>query len=308
MPALAALALLLAAAGICGSFDGQDPLAAFLSPGVRVSVPREELLRGGPAVDGIPALADPRKVSAEEAARRLAPDDMVLGVVLHGEAVAYPIRLLNWHEIINDTVGAIPVAVTYCPLCRSGIVFDRRLDGTKAEFGVSGLLYKSDLVMYDHPTKSLWSQILGEAVAGPSTGKTLKRIAAAHTTWREWRRKHPATKAVSFDTGYERNYAEDPYAGYESSARLYFPVGRLDPRLHPKEQVFGVRLGQDALAVPRRLVQTKGQITGRLGKQEIIFKYKDGVRVFLRDGSEVPGTLAYWFAWHAFYPGTGLIR
>jgi hypothetical protein len=303
-----AWAIIIAAAAACEPLGGQDPLAVFLPPGVRASVPLEDLLRGGPAVDGIPALVNPRKVSAKQAVGRLSPHDIVLGVALHGEAAAYPIRILNWHEIVNDAVGGIPVAVTYCPLCRSGIVFGRRQGGKTVKFGVSGLLYKSALVMYDSETKSLWSQILGQAIAGPSTGQALKRIAAVHTTWKEWRQKYPDTQVVDFNTGHARDYAADPYAGYESTEDLYFPVGRLDPRLHPKEQVFGVRSGNDALAVPRKLVQARGKVMGRLGKREIIFKYEDGVRAFLKDGSEIPGVIAYWFAWYAFHPKTRLAQ
>lgn len=289
------------------SVSGQDPSRVFLGPGAKASVPLEEILRGGPPVDGIPALTDPKKLRAEEADRVLAPDDAVLGISLNGESSAYPIRLLNWHEIANDTVGGVPVAATYCPLCRSGIVFDRRLGGKEIELGVSGLLYKSDLVMYDRATKSLWSQILGQAIAGPSTGKALKRLPAVHTTWKKWREMHPDTTVAAFTTGLDRDYGRDPYRGYESSREIYFPVGRQDPRLHPKEVVFGIRQGHAALAVPERLVREKSAVRARLGGEEIVFQYKDGVRAFSKDGVEIPGTSAYWFAWFAFHPDTELV-
>lgn len=302
-----ATGLVSGAAGQAGdSPSGQDPVRAFLKPGARAAVPLDDILRGGPAVDGIPALSMPKKMTAKEADALLAPDDAVLGLSLNGETAAYPIRLLNWHEIANDVVGDVPVAVTYCPLCRSGIVFDRRLDGKATEFGVSGLLYKSALVMYDRATRSLWSQIMGRAIAGPSTGKALKRIPAVHTTWKEWRAKLPAARVATFDTGHERNYGRDPYHGYESSREVYFPVGKTDGRLHPKETVFGVSLGQAALAVPVKLAREKGPMRASLAGQEIVFKYEDGVRAHGKDG-EIPGIVAYWFAWSAFHPQTELV-
>lgn len=295
-----------AAAQAGDSLSGQDPVRAFLKLGGKAAVPLEEILRGGPAVDGIPALSAPKKVSAKEGDALLASGDAVLGLSLDGEAAAYPVRLLNWHEIANDTVGGVPVAVTYCPLCKSGIVFDRRLDGKATEFGVSGLLYKSALILYDRATRSLWSQIMGRAIAGPATGRSLTRIPAVHTTWKEWRAEHPRTTVAAFDTGHARDYGRDPYAGYESSREIYFPTGKPDDRLHPKETVFGVRVGEAALAVPVKLVREKGSLRASLAGQEIEFKHDGGVRAHGEQG-EIPGTVAYWFAWSAFHPKTELL-
>lgn len=287
---------------------GQDPKETFLKPGTASSVPLEEILSGGPPVDGIPALSRPKKLSAQEADRFLKPEDEVLGLVFGREASAYPIKLLNWHEIVNDEINGTPVAVTYCPLCRSGIVFERRVEGEATEFGVSGLLYKSDLVMYDRKTQSLWSQLMGQSIAGPSTGKSLRRIPVAYTTWGEWKAKHPETRAVSFETGHEREYERDPYRGYESSREIIFPVGKLDPRLHPKEIIFGIKLGAVAAAVPLKILKKKKLISLSLGKEEIVFKYEEGPRAHLKDSREIPGTVAFWFAWAAFHPQTRLVE
>lgn len=287
--------------------SGQDPIEVFLKHGTRSSVPKSEILPGGPAVDGIPALKYPKRVSAKKADAFLSPEDEVLGVVRNGQAVAYPIRLLNWHEIANDEVGGIPIAATYCPLCKSGIVFDRRLDGRIMEFGVSGLLYKSDLILYDRETKSLWSQILSQAITGPSIGKSLERLPGVQTSWKMWKEKYPATEVASFQTGYARDYLRDPYRGYESSERLYFPVGKPDPRLHPKEIVFGVVSGTSTLAAPVRLIKTKGKIPAALGKDRITLAYEEGVRARKQDGREIPGVIAYWFAWSAFHPKTRIL-
>lgn len=284
-----------------------DPFAAFLPPGTRVSVPREEIFGGGPAVDGIPALTRPRKAAAAEADRTLGPDDAVLGLTVEDESVAYPIRLLNWHELINDEVGGVPVAVTYCPLCRSGMVFDRRAGKTVREFGVSGLLYNSDLVMYDRGTRSLWSQLMAEAVAGPSTGARLARLPAQRTSWARWKAAHPGTKATLFDTGHARDYGADPYAGYEDAASLYFPVSHEDARLPRKAVVFGVSLSEGAVAVPVKALRAGAELRARMGPRTVVFRYDGGARAFDEEGRELAGVEAYWFAWAAFHPRTRLL-
>lgn len=284
-----------------------DPFAAFLPRGARLSIPREEIRGGGPPVDGIPALVRPRRANIEEASRALEPGDAVLGLEIGSEAVAYPIRLLNWHELINDEVGGVPVAVTYCPLCRSGIVFDCR-DGDKVrEFGVSGLLYNSDLVMYDRGTRSLWSQIMAEAISGSSIGTRLARLPAGRTSWAGWKASHPATKAVLFDTGHTRDYGADPYAGYGDSPALYFPVAYEDARLPRKTVVFGISLPGGSAAVPVTALRGSPGILARLGKRTVIFRDDGGARAFDEEGRELAGLEAYWFAWAAFHPRTSLV-
>lgn len=300
-------AALLIASAASAERTPLDPFAAFLPRGARVSVPREEIRGGGPAVDGIPALVRPRRSSAAEADRALKPGDAVLGLEIGGESVAYPIRLLNWHELVNDEVGGVPVAVTYCPLCRSGIVFDRRAGDAVREFGVSGLLYNSDLVMYDRGTRSLWSQIMSEAIAGPSTGVRLIRLPAVRTSWARWKAAHPGTKAVLFDTGHSRDYGADPYAGYENSPVLYFPVSHEDARLPRKTVVFGVSLPEGAAAVPVTALKGSSGIRARLGKRTVVFRDDGGARAFDEEGRELAGLEAYWFAWAAFHPRTLLV-
>lgn len=285
----------------------RDPFTAFLPRGARVSVPREEIFGGGPGVDGIPALVRPRRSSAAEADRALKSGDAVLGLVIGEESVAYPIRLLNWHELVNDEVGGIPVAVTYCPLCRSGIVFDRRAEDAVREFGVSGLLYNSDLVMYDRRTRSLWSQIMAEAIAGPSTGAKLARLPARRTSWASWKAAHPGTKAILFDTGHSRDYGADPYAGYGNSPVLYFPVSHEDSRLPRKTVVFGVSLPEGSAAVPVADLRGGAVVRARLGKRTVSFRDDGGARVFDEEGREFAGLEGYWFAWVAFHPRTLLV-
>lgn len=289
------------------TLTGQNPAKVFMPSGIKISVPPEEILPGGPPVDGIPALSNPKKISIPEADQTLGPDDLILGIISGHESVAYPIQILNWHEIVNDTVGGIPVVITYCPLCRTGIAFARTIDGETVEFGVSGLLYKSDLVMYDRKTKSLWSQIMGESIAGPSTGKTLKRLPVIYASWKEWKTANPKTKVATFDTGFDRDYSKDPYRGYGSSSEIYFPVGKVDERLHPKNLIFGLEKDGNAVAVPLSVLKRKKKLNLGLGAHRVRIQYEEGPRAFIENEGEIPGLVAYWFAWFAFHPETRLV-
>ena len=203
------------------------------------AIPIDEILKGGPPRDGIPALDHPPFLPPAEAPWRDA--DLVLGVAWRGEARAYPIAILEWHELVNDTLGGRPILVSYCPLCGTGMVFDRRVEGALRSFGVSGLLYRSDLLMYDRESESLWSQIAAEAVTGPSLGRRLALLRSGVERLGEWKRSHPETTVLSRETGYRRDYARSPYAGYADSPRLAFPV-RFDRRYHPKMPTLGLRI------------------------------------------------------------------
>jgi hypothetical protein len=214
-------------------------------------VPVEEIVAGGPPRDGIPALADPAFEDADRA-RWLREDDRVLGLEIGGEARAYPVRILNWHEIVNDEVGGQPAAATFCPLCGTGMAFDPRVEGTRLTFGVSGLLYNSDVLMYDRQTESLWTQIGRRAVTGSLRGTELRQIPMLHTTWGRWVAEHPATRVLSRETGHARDYDRDPYLGYARDPSIMFPVKRRDSRLGEKELVLGIAAGDAARAWPFR--------------------------------------------------------
>ncbi|MDA1190441.1 MAG: DUF3179 domain-containing protein, partial [Candidatus Poribacteria bacterium] len=210
--------------------DAVDPrvraqFPEFFPDGVNHTIPLGDIAHGGPPKDGIPALTDP-KVIPLAAADYLDDDDVVLGVSLNGETRAYPLKILNWHEIVNDELGGKRIAVTYCPLCGTGIVLDANVQGRSLEFGVSGLLHNSDLLMYDRDTEtpSLWQQALGRAVVGPRTGVRLDILPVAHTRWDKWKSAHPDSTVLSANTGYGRNYARDPYDGYADDDRLFFGV------------------------------------------------------------------------------------
>ena len=274
----------------------------------RSSVPQEEIQRGGPPKDGIPALTDPPVVAAE-AATFLRPEDRVLGVALNGQARAYPIKILNWHEVVNDRLGETPISVTYCPLCLTGMVFRASHDGERVTFGVSGLLYNSDVLLYDRRTESLWSQLKMEAIAGARVGDRLEWLPVQHTTWEAWTTAHPTTDVVSMDTGYRRDYERDPYTDYAQSPRVMFPVHHQDTRLPSKAWVLGVLINGEAKAYPLDRLPNGEVASDQLGDQELRIHYDATARsAWTTDpsGELIPSVQAYWFAWSAFYPETAV--
>lgn len=270
------------------------------------SVPLNEILSGGPPREGIPAIDRPKFVAANKA-DFLTADDRLLGVRRNGIAKAYPIRILNWHEIVNDEFAGESVVISFCPLCATGTAFSTAR-GTARTFGVSGLLYNSDLLLYDRQTESLWSQILGEAITGRLHGETMAMIAVEHTTWADWRTRHPRTLVLSTDTGTWRDYSRSPYAGYENSDGLYFPVGRLDPRYHPKEQVIGIEIDGHAKVYPfTELARAGGEVTDRVGGVNVVVRFNvdhRSARIENDDGELLPAVTGFWFAWMAFHPNS----
>ncbi len=287
------------------------PLAAQTKNGFDLSgalVPPAEVLLGGPPRDGIPTLTDPRFERAS-VATWLDDDDRVLALE-GGQPKAYPIRILNWHEVVNDQVGGQPVAITYCPLCGTGMAFDPHVGGNRLTFGVSGLLYNSDVLLYDRETESLWTQIGRRAVSGPLRGKELRQIPLLHTTWGRWRERHTNSLVLSRETGFERDYDRDPYLGYASEQRLWFPVGRTDERLPSKALVLGIERPEGARAYPfEELRRVPSPVRDRIGDDELFVYFdRDSDTAFATDLESRPlaGTVAYWFAWSAFHPGTGV--
>ena len=190
--------------------------------------------------DRIPPLTNPPYDTAQDASW-LTNDDLVLGFVENGDARAFPTRILNFHEIVNDIIGGRPVLISYCPLCRSGLVFDRQIGTKLLTFGNTSGLYESDMVMYDHQTESYWFQVGGEAIVGSLTGTRLTLLPAFLLPWSEWRTLYPNTRVLSRETGFSRPYHRDPFLGYdELGTRPAFPVHAKDDRLDPKEKVLGL--------------------------------------------------------------------
>jgi hypothetical protein len=282
----------------------------------KFSVDPSKLTGGGPTKDGIPSIDDPKFESASAAKKWMRSDDLVFGIVHKGEARAYPQRILVWHEIVNDKIGGDPILVTYCPLCQSAIAFERKIDGTEVEFGVSGKLYNSNLVMYSRmndkfETESLWTQVGGEAIVGDFTGKKLKKITLDTVIWKDWLAKHPNTKVLSRDTGFARDYENDPYGDYYTQEGVFAPLENTDDRLFEKAIVFGIEIDGKAKAYPEEELKKNPKFTDTFaGKSLEITRSSDGsVRIKnLTDGGEVVPEIGFWFAWAAFHPDTQLYK
>ena len=270
------------------------------------------IMPGGPAKDGIPAIDKP-EFDTVKAADWLTPESRVLGVVHNGIAKAYPIAILNWHEIVNDRFAGEAVVITYCPLCGSGVVY-RGSDGERVlSFGVSGLLYNNDILLYDRQTDSLWSQLHNQAISGPLKGSRLTQLPSSHVRWEVWREQYPDTIVLNRNTGAIRDYRRNPYYGYEESPQLLFPVEFMSNTLHPKERVIGIELNGIAKAYPFSELAKRGDsgtIDDLLGGVPILIEYdaeqREG-KVSLA-GEELVTTNLFWFAWYAFNPATLIFR
>ncbi len=294
-----------------------NPVAAEEKNGFNLdnsSIPPDLILHGGPPRDGIPAIDHPQFLNANDAGF-LHPDDRILGVVVEGVAKAYPIRILNWHEIVNDRSGSTPFAVTFCPLCGTGVVFLAKDEkGQRMSFGVSGLLFNSDVLLYDRTTESLWSQIMGKAISGPHKGTNLKKIPVAHTSWKAWKLRHPETLVLSGKTGISRDYDRDPYLGYEQSGNLFFPVtSKAPPDYHPKERIIGLEVEGVFKAYPFVELEKSGQnkIRDRVnGKNITVIWDSENSAAHVEDeqGRQIPTITAFWFAWYAFHPETDVYK
>ncbi len=263
------------------------------------SIPTSQLY-SGQVPDGIPALTFPRLLSAVDAPRAYNDDDRVLGVVINGAARAYPLLVLWWHEIVNDTLGGEPVLVTYCPLTGSGLAFDPRVRGRVRNFGVSGFLYENNLVMFDRlsggGTESLWSQLLMVAQCGAEKGTELARVPVVETTWGRWRQLYPETSVLSKATGHTRNYGQYPYGNYDDpdNPSLLFPSSQWNPARPPKELVLGVRSGSAAGAYPFGVLDTTAAsivVNDTLGGKPILVTFHQPSRTARAYFRELEGQL-----------------
>ena len=271
-------------------------------------IPRSEIRSGGPPKDGIPALSDPLVLRPQEA-EYLHGADRVVGVSIGEQSRAYPLKILNYHEIVNDKLGGAPVAVTYCPLCDSVAVFDRRTEGGVRDFGVSGLLYNSNVLMYDRGGRpeSLWSQVAAQGVSGPGARISLQALPVELTTWRDWQTRHPGTTVLSDQTGHARNYQVNPYRRYFAGRDLMFPARPMNNRLPAKSLILGVWSEGKAKAYPLRAfsARTKSLKQELNGKQfKLIYDQQHkSLRVAQADEG-LQWMYSFWFAWYAFRPHT----
>ncbi|MBD3679618.1 MAG: DUF3179 domain-containing protein [Rhodobacteraceae bacterium] len=271
-----------------------------------------EIISGGPPKDGIPALNDPSFIAVPKETR-IAPREPVITLELDGETPrAYPIRYLTWHEIVNDQVGGTPVAVTFCPLCNSAIVFDRRVDGDVRTFGVSGKLRHSDMVMFDRETESWWQQALGEGIVGVHTGDRLTTLPAWMEGWAEFKARNP-DGLVMDEPRWPRQYGRNPYVQYDGSQRPFLFSGEMPPHDIPAlERV--VRVGERAwpmtrLAEAGEITEAGVTITWSEGQASaldsgLIAQGREVGNIRVRDagGNDIPHDLMFAFAFHAFWP------
>ena len=205
---------------------------------------------------------------------------------INGDPRAYPLQILTWHEIVNDSVGGVPVSITFCPLCNSAIVFERELDGAIYDFGTSGNLRNSDLVMWDRQTESWWQQFIGEAIVGELTGKRLTMVPASIIAWEDFKSAHPGGSVLSRDTGFSRDYGRNPYGGYDRADNPPFLFdGDLDGRLLPKERVAAVTIGDEDAAFPFTILEEERVVEYSVGGHDLVVYFRPGTRSALDSGS-----------------------
>jgi hypothetical protein len=274
-----------------------------------------EVLSGGPPKDGIPAIDDPIFVPVDKA-KHITAKEPVIGVVLNGQARAYPLAILMWHEIVNDTVGGVPVAVTFCPLCNAAIVFDRRLDGRVLDFGTTGKLRNSDLIMYDRQTESWWQQFLGEGIVGEMTGRRLALVPARIESMERFRARAPDGEVLFPNNPRMRRYGANPYLRYDSSAQPFLFRGDLPEGIAPLARVVSFSDDQawslDLLRAKKRIEVGDVVLTWEPGQTSaldaaIIAQGTDVGNVIVQrrtaDGLvDVPYGIDFAFAFNAFHP------
>ncbi|MEM9539559.1 MAG: DUF3179 domain-containing protein [Cyanobacteria bacterium P01_E01_bin.42] len=268
-----------------------------------------ELLNGGPPKDGIPSIDDPKFDTAQTTP--FAGEETVIGVVINGEAKAYPFGIMNWHEIVNDTVGGKNITVTYCPLCDTIVAFDR----DKTTFGVSGKLYQSCLVMYDRTDDTLYSQPWAMGIIGANVNQNLDRIPAVKTTLEAWLREHPDSKILSTDTGHFRDYQTYPYGSYYTDDNIIFPVRNQDKQpMHPKTIVSYIweangetphnRFAGASLQFAHRDLEQIGAKVVPFNGREIRVLWDEKMetaRFEEMDGRIIPSTTAFAFVYPAYF-------
>jgi Protein of unknown function (DUF3179) len=242
------------------------------------SVPLSEFQSGGPPRDGIPPIDEPKPTSQADADEWLSAREPVLAVEAAREVRAYPIQILVWHEIVNDTLGDRPIAVTYCPLCNSSLVFDRGVAGRTLTFGTTGNLRRSDLVMWDRQTESWWQQLSAEAVVGELTGTRLEVLPSQTLSWSDFKRIHPGGDVLSRDTGVQRDYGANPYAGYDQpDSEPFLFDGETDDRLPPKERVVAIFTEEETVVVPFSRLAREPVVETEAGGRPVVVFYKRGV-------------------------------
>jgi len=287
--------------------------SAFRSGGLKTntaiaSISLDKVLDGGPGKDGIPAITDPKFISAKEAEKWLKDDADGIVITAGKTTRFYPYNIIVWHEIVNDTIEKTPLVVTFCPLCGSAIVFNATIDGTPEKFGVSGKLYESNLLMYDKTTESLWSQIIGEAVVGDRTGEKLSVYPSQVMSFKQASLKYPRMAVLSKETGYSRSYDVSPYGDYDTNDQIYFPISINDTRLPAKEIMYIVNVDDHSVAFKRNALSESETATVSVGDKKITAKIVAGeIEVKNGEGEIIPGYTAMWFSWAVHHQKDGIV-
>jgi hypothetical protein len=261
--------------------EEEPPLLAnseFSTDFSRHTVPYSEFLTGGPPKDGIPAIDSPRFIDVERADLWLRPEEPVIAVIAGETAKAYPTQVLLWHEIVNDTVGELDLSVTFCPLCNTGIAYIRQFDGRRLDFGATGLLRFSNLVMYDRQTETWWQQATGEGIVGEYAGRQLEFYPTTMISWEEFKNTFPNGQVLSRDTGFERSYGTNPYPGYDNINRspgLY--RGPETPGILPAmARILTVDFDTEAVAYPFDVLQDLRVVNDRVADNQIVVFWQPG--------------------------------
>ncbi len=251
----------------------------------RHTVAFDEILSGGVPRDGIPPLDDPKFTSIDDADLWLEDLQPVISFKVNDEARAYPIAVLTWHEVVNDIVGGVPVTVTFCPLCNSAMVFDRTLEGRVFDFGVSGNLRNSDLIMWDRQTQTWWQQLTGEGIVGELAGHQLEFLPASIISWGDYKLANPDTLVLSRETGFNRPYGRNPYSGYDRADQPAFLFdGRPDERLLPKERVAAFNIGEVSAAFPFLVLEEERVVNYNVNNTDVVVFFKPGTVSALDQG------------------------
>ena len=275
------------------------PVAGFTTDFSRTVIRASEMAYGGPPKDGIPAVDRPVLTDPDEADEWLAENEPVFVVSADGATHIYPVQILTYHEIVNDVVGSTPLSVTYCPLCNSGLAFRRAFDGQVLDFGTTGLLRYSNLIMYDRQTESWWQQATGEGLAGQYAGYRLELHPVLMLPWREARDRFPGARVLSRDTGNLRPYSTNPYRGYDSAYQPYLFSGPIpEGPLAPMDRVIDVVVGSESLAVPYSVLEEHGVFQRELGGTPVVVFWEPGTAsaldtTVIADGRDVGSANAF---------------
>jgi len=265
--ALLCVSLLSFSSLIAAQTLGEFPLTDFSQSSVELS----EIMSGGPPRDGIPPIDAPKFVSVEDAGEWLKADEPVVVFEHREDARAYPLQIMTYHEIVNDVVGDLPVSVTFCPLCNASIVFDRRLDDVVLDFGTTGRLRKSDLIMYDRQTETWWQQFVGKGIVGTYTDRQLKQLPSQIASFATFKKAFPDGKILSQETGFVRPYGNNPYTGYDSiDSSPFLYQGDIDPRLPPMERVLSIPDGDEFMLLPLRTLDNKAIINTQFNEKPVV--------------------------------------